>query len=74
VDVPNKEEQENSDDALNGSEDSGSDYMSEEDKERFVAEQKEYSEEINDFINVQRTGYHIVNKLGSIIFRKPGSH
>jgi hypothetical protein len=37
VEVPNEEEQENRDYALN-EEDSGSDYVSEDDKERVVAE------------------------------------
>jgi hypothetical protein len=72
--VPNEEEQENRDDALNGSEDSGSDYMPEDDKDRFVAKQKESSVEMKKFINTQRISYPEVTKLGSSNFRQPRSH
>jgi hypothetical protein len=69
VEAPNEEEQENRDDALNGSEDSGSDYISEADKERIVAEQTDSSEELNITIIAQRTGYPGVTKLGSSNFK-----
>jgi hypothetical protein len=50
--VPNEEKQENKDDVLN-EENSGSDYMSEDDKERAVAEQINFPREMNDLINAQ---------------------
>jgi hypothetical protein len=48
--------------------------MSEDDKERFITEQEESTDEMNDFINARRTGYLVVNKLGSSIFRESESH
>jgi hypothetical protein len=72
MEVSHQEEQENRDDELKDG-DSRCDYMSEDDKERFVAEQKESSKEINEFINAQRSGYPEVTKLGSSNFRQPGS-
>jgi hypothetical protein len=67
VEVPNKEEQKNRDD-------SGSDYVSEDDKERVVAEQKNSSKEMNDLINAQRFGPPGVANLGSSNSGQPGSH
>jgi hypothetical protein len=72
VEIPNEKEQENRDDALNEF-DSGSDYMSEDDKERVVAEQKDSSKEMNDLINAQRFGPPGVANLGSSNYRQPGS-
>jgi hypothetical protein len=53
VEVPNEVERENNDDALNEG-DSGSDYMAEDDKERAVAEQINFSKQMNEIINAQR--------------------
>jgi hypothetical protein len=73
VEVPNQEEQENIDAALN-EDDSGSDYVSEDDKERVVAEQGNSPEEMNDLINAQRFGPPRVANLGSSNSRQPSSH
>jgi hypothetical protein len=64
VEVSNEEEQENRDDALND-DDIGSDYVSENDKERIVAEQINSSKEMNELINAQRFGSRGVANLGS---------
>jgi hypothetical protein len=73
MEVSKEEEQENRDDALNSG-DMGSDYVSEDDLEREVAEQVLSSEEVNDYINAIRTGYSEVTKLEYSNFRQPGSH
>jgi hypothetical protein len=73
LEVPNEEEQENKDDALN-EQDSGSDYVSEDDKERVVAEHKNSSKEMNELINAQRFGSPGVANLGSSNSGQPGSH
>jgi hypothetical protein len=73
MEVPNELEQENNDDALN-EDDSGSDYVSEDDKERVVAEQIDSSKEMNEIINAQRFGTLGVAKLGSSNSGQPGSH
>jgi hypothetical protein len=72
VEVPNDEEQQNSDDALN-EEDSGSDYALDDAKEEVVAEQTGSSEEVKNEINAQRIGYPGVAKFGSSNFRQPRS-
>jgi hypothetical protein len=73
MEASNEEEQENRDDPLNSG-DSGSDYVSEYDLEREIAELALFSEEVNDYINAQRTGYPEVTKLRSSNFGQPGSH
>jgi hypothetical protein len=73
VEVPNDEEQEKNDDALNG-EDSGSDYVSEDELEGVVAEQKSSSKEMNELINAQRFGTPGAANLGSSNSGQPGSH
>jgi hypothetical protein len=73
VEVPNEEEQENRDDALN-EDDSGSDYLCEDNKEEVAAGQKNSSKEMNDLINAQRFGPPGVANLGSSNSRQPGSH
>jgi hypothetical protein len=73
MEVTNEEEQENRDDVLNDG-DSGSDYVSEDDKEKFVAEQKISFKEMNEVIKAQKFYYPRVTKLRSSIFRQPGSH
>jgi hypothetical protein len=73
VEVLKEEEQENRDDALNDGY-IGSDYMSEDDKERFVTEQKESSAEMNEYNNSQRFSYPEVIKLRFSNFGQPGYH
>jgi hypothetical protein len=55
-------------------EDSGSDYVAEDDKERVVAEQISSSREMNELINVQRFSTPGVTNLGSSNSGQPASH
>jgi hypothetical protein len=74
VEIPNNDEQEKNDDALN-EEDSGSDYVSEDELERVVAEQRSSSKKMNELINAQRFGTPPgVANLGSSNSGQPGSH
>jgi hypothetical protein len=59
--------------ALN-EEDCGSDYVSEDDKERVVAEQKNSFKEMNELINAQRFGSPGVGNLRSNNSGQPSSH
>jgi hypothetical protein len=73
VEVPNEEEQENRDDALNA-EDSENEYMAEDDKERVISEQINSFREMNELINAQRFGTPGVANLESNNSSQPGSH